>query len=410
MASFLQFFVFSFILSLSLSYAQPSFRPNGLVLPVSKDPLTLQYVTNINQRTPFIPVKLVVDLGGPNLWVDCDNYVSSTRRLARCGSAQCSLARANGCGGGICGLGPENTATLTGSYGEVAYDVVSIQSTSGPIVTVPRFIFVCAPNFLLKGLASGAMGMAGLSRAKAALPSQFASAFSLDRKFTICLSPSSSSSNGVVVFGKTNIVSDQSLTYTPLFINPVSDRSGYYPLSTEYFIGLKSIKINRKALSFNTSLLTFNREGYGGTKISSVNPYTVLQTSIYKAFVAAFINEAATMDVTRVASVAPFDVCFSSNNVVKGTTVPYIDLVLQNEKVIWRIRESNSMVQVGPNVKCLGFVDGGLDPRTPIVIGGHQLENNLLEFDLATSRVGFSSTPLSGQKTTCANFNLTSNT
>lgn len=157
------------------------------------------------------------------------------------------------------------------------------------------------------------MGMAGLSRTKAALPSQFASAFSLDRKFTIFLSPSSSSSsNGVVVFGKTNIVSDQSLTYTPLFINPVSDRSGYYPLSTEYFIGLKSIKINKKALSFNTSLLTFNREGYGGTKISSVNPYTVLQTSIYKAFVAAFINEAETMDVTRVASVAPFDACFSS--------------------------------------------------------------------------------------------------
>lgn len=404
MASSFQFFVFSFILSLSFSYAQPSFRPNGLVLPLSKDPLTLQYVTNINQRTPFIPVKLVVDLGGRNLWVDCDNYVSSTRRLARCGSAQCSLTRANGCGGGICGLGPENTATLTGSYGEVADDVVTIQSTSGPIVTVPRFIFVCAPNFLLKGLASGAMGMAGLSRAKAGVPSQFASAFSLDRKFTICLP---SKSNGVVVFGKTNIVSDQqSLTYTPLVINPVSDRSGYYPLSTEYFMGLKSIKINGKALYFNTSLLTFNREGYGGTKMSSVNPYTVLQTSIYKAFVAAFINEAAAMDVTRVASVAPFDACFSSKN----TTVPYIDLVLQNEKAIWRIRESNSMVQVGPNLMCLGFVDGGLDPRTPIVIGGHQLENNLLEFDLATSRVGFSSTPLSAQKTTCANFNFTSNT
>jgi hypothetical protein len=56
---------------------------------------------------------------------------------------------------------------------------------------------------------------------------------------------------------------------------------------------------------------------------------------------------------------------------------------------------------------CLGFVNGGENARTSIVIGGHQLEDNLVQFDLATSRVGFSSTLL-GRQTTCSNFNFTS--
>ncbi|KEH36775.1 extracellular dermal glycoprotein [Medicago truncatula] len=44
---------------------------------------------------------------------------------------------------------------------------------------------------------------------------------------------------------------------------------------------------------------------------------------------------------------------------------------------------------------CLGFVDGGKEPRRSIVIGGHQLEENLLEFDLVSSKLGFiSSLPL----------------
>ena len=40
---------------------------------------------------------------------------------------------------------------------------------------------------------------------------------------------------------------------------------------------------------------------------------------------------------------------------------------------------ANSMVKVKENVLCLGVVDGGLKPRTSIVTGGHQLEDNMLE-------------------------------
>ncbi|PKI31588.1 hypothetical protein CRG98_048021, partial [Punica granatum] len=156
-----------------------SFRPKALVVPVSKDASTLQYVTRIGQRTPLVPVSLVVDLGGQFLWVDCEDpgYVSSTYRPARCGSAQCSLARASGCG----------------------------ECNSSP-----------RPGF--------------------------------NRKFAICLA-SSPSSSGVIFFGPgpynllPGIDASASLTYTPLFINPVSTASAYSQgePSSEYFIGVKSI-------------------------------------------------------------------------------------------------------------------------------------------------------------------------
>lgn len=255
--------------------------------------------------------------------------------------------------------------------------------------------------------------MAGLGRTRIGLPSQFASAFSFHRKFAICFS----SSNGVVFFGDgpyvflPNVDASQLLTFTPLLINPVSTASAFTlgEPSSEYFIGVKSIRIDEKVVSLNTSLLSIDNNGVGGTKISTVNPYTLLEASIYKAVTEAFITASAARNITRVASVAPFEVCFSSENVLGtrlGAAVPTIELFLQNNEV-WRIFGANSMVNINDDVLCLGFVNGGENSRTSIVIGGYQLENNLLQFDLATSRLGFSSL-LFGSRTTCGNFNFTS--
>lgn len=431
-SSFLTILFCSVLVFISSSSAQTSFRPKALILPVSKDPSTLQYTTQISQRTPIVPVSLTLDLGGQFLWVDCDqSYTSSTYRPARCRSAQCSLAGAAGncgdcfstprpgCNNNTCGSLPANTVTGTATGGQLGSDIVSLQSTDGKNpgrnVSVPQFLFVCGSTFLLEGLAGGVTGMAGLGRTRIGLPSQFSSTFSFDRKFAICLS-SSIRARGVVIFGDgpyiflPNLDASTNLIYTPLIINPVSTAPAFSAgeRSSEYFIGVKSIKINEKTVPINTTLLSINSQGIGGTKISTVNPYTVLETSIYNAIVNTFIREMG--NITRVSSVSPFGACFDSRNIGStrvGPAVPTIDLVLQSESVFWRIFGANSMVDVGNNVLCLGFVDGGVNPRTSIVIGGHQIEDNLLQFDLATSRLGFSSSLLFRQ-TTCANFNFTS--
>ncbi|XP_004495218.1 probable aspartic proteinase GIP2 [Cicer arietinum] len=417
---------------ISSTFSQQSFRPKALVLPVTKDTSTTnQYIAQINQRTPLVPLNLVVDLGGQFLWLDCEqHYTSSTYRPARCRSAQCSLAKSTACGdcfsspkpgcnNNTCSIFPDNTVTHTATSGELAEDVLSIQSTNGfnptQNVAVSRFLFSCAPTSLLEGLASGASGMAGLGRTKIAFPSQLASAFSFDRKFAICFS----SSDGVVLFGDgpygflPNVVYDsESLTYTPLLINPVSTASAFTQgePSAEYFIGVKKIKIDDKVVSLNTSLLSINSNGIGGTKISTVDPYTVLEASIYKAVTDGFVKASVARNLTRVDSFHPFEFCYTNLGGTRlGAAVPTIELVLQNENVVWSIFGANSMVNINDEVSCLGFVNGGENVRTSIVIGGYQLDNNLLQFDLAASRLGFSST-LFGRQTGCYNFNFTSAT
>ncbi|KAK3031175.1 hypothetical protein RJ639_035332 [Escallonia herrerae] len=421
----------SLLFFISPSIAKPSFQPRVLVLPVTKDSSSLQYLTVLNRRTPLVPVKLTVDLGGEFLWEDCEQgYLSSSYRPVRCHSAQCSLARSRACGNcfagrkpgcnnNTCALHPYNPIThVTNAKGELAQDVVSIQSTDGSkpsrAVSLP-FLFACAPTVLLKGLAGGAKGMAGLGRTRIAFPSQFVYAFNFPRKFAVCLS-SSTVSSGVIFFGngpyvlRPKIDVTKFLTYTPLINNPVSTAGSHYTgePSAEYFIGVKSIKVNNKIVPINASLLSINKDGTGGTKISTTNPYTIMETSIYKAFTVAFIKE-TTNYLPRVASVAPFEACFRSmrdtRSVHVGLGVPMIALGLQSKSVYWGIFGVNSMVYVSSNIVCLGFVDGG-NARTSIVIGAHQIEDNLLQFDLEKSRLGFSSL-LTSRDTSCADFSFT---
>jgi hypothetical protein len=189
--------------------------------------------------------------------------------------------------------------------------------------------------------------------------------------------------------------------YTPLVTSP--DGSGS---SQDYSINVKSIKINGKRLSLRQKGIG------GGTKISTTVPYTTLESSIYSTFIKAY-KEAATnnyfLNMTVVAPVAPFGLCFSSKEVpssmLLGPMVPVIDLVLQSEMVKWRVHGRNAMVPVLDEVMCLGFLDGGSKSKTSssIVIGGFQLEDNLLEFNLGTSMLGFSSSLLT-RHTSCSDY------
>ncbi|KAL6555138.1 hypothetical protein OROGR_006396 [Orobanche gracilis] len=418
------------LISVTCYVQTQTIKTKNVLLQVSKDPQTLQYVTQVRQRTPLISLSLTVDLGGRYLFTDCSNgYVSSTYRFRDCHTAQCRLVRGffcDTCDGPISqtchnetcahfAFSPYGRSRVAGS---LASDVVSIASTNGQnptrVVSVPEFLFYCVDNRfgLLDGLANGVTGIAALGRTEISLATQFASSLDFRKIFAMCLSPSS---KGVLIFGEgpymflPNVNAASSLTYTPILLN----RGEWIEQpSSDYFIGITSIKINGKVVPVNTTLLSFDRFGNGGTKISTVNPYTVLEDSIYDAVVKAFEAEATTSSSTRVAAVAPFEVCYNSNSFVRtrvGPDVPVIDLVLGSEQVSWRIFGANSMVQVTKDVMCLGFVkqQGPVSLWNAITIGGYQLENHLLQFNVAKLMFGFSSSLLSRQ-TTCANFNFTS--
>ncbi|RZC55380.1 hypothetical protein C5167_014230 [Papaver somniferum] len=394
---------------------------DSIVIPITKDIGSLQYITQIGQRTPHVPTKLVVDLGGRFLWVDCHSgYVSSTYRQVQCQSVQCSTALSTGPtvfaaserGKSLCKTYPENSISGVGSNGELVEDVITVGSTNGSVSTVDRFLFSCGPTYLLDRLAAGVQGMVGLGKNRIGLPSQLSARFNLNRKFAICL-PSSVQSNGVIFIGggpytirpKRDIL--KSLIYTPILSKPgtVSEPSS----DDQYYIGVKSIKVNGIRIQLNPGLLSIDSDtGFGGTKLSTIVPYTTLESSIYSALTEAFVISSKSYNLSRVEPIQPFGFCFGTENISwnrNGPVVPNVELELQSEMVKWRIFGSNLMVPVTDQVMCLGLLDGGLKPKTSIVIGGFQLENNLLEFDLATSMLGFSSS-LPNKQTSCSGFNF----
>ncbi|EEF45330.1 probable aspartic proteinase GIP2 [Ricinus communis] len=421
------FLLFSSILlfiSPSAARSVPA-RPKPLVLPVLKDKCSHQYVTQINQRTPLVAVKLTVDLGGTFMWVDCDNYVSSSYTPVRCDSALCKLADSHscttecysspkpGCYNNTCSHIPYNPVVHVSTSGDIGLDVVSLQSMDGKYpgrnVSVPNVPFVCGTGFMLENLADGVLGVAGLGRGNISLPAYFSSALGLQSKFAICLS-SLTNSSGVIYFGDSiGPLSSDFLIYTPLVRNPVSTAGAYFEgqSSTDYFIAVKTLRVGGKEIKFNKTLLSIDNEGKGGTRISTVHPYTLLHTSIYKAVIKAFAKQMKFLIEVN-PPIAPFGLCYQSAAMdinEYGPVVPFIDLVLESQgSVYWRIWGANSMVKISSYVMCLGFVDGGLKPDSSIIIGGRQLEDNLLQFDLASARLGFTSSLLV-RNTTCSNFN-----
>lgn len=212
-----------------------------------------------------------------------------------------------------------------------------------------------------------------------------------------------SESDGVMLSGDVTSEIHKSLMYTPLIFKSTSD---------DYYINVKSVKVSNKRLALGTKSVD--------TKISTVVPYTTMDTTTHDIFVKAFVAAAKYLNMTRVVAPATttFGVCFSSQKSYSEHDTPAsepgkcfngappIELVLQSEMVKWRIDGRNSMVKISDEVSCLGIMDGGFSAKREIVIGGYQLEDNLLEFNIGSSMLGFSS---SLKQTSCSRLNMYTN-
>lgn len=244
-----------------------------------------------------------------------------------------------------------------------------------------------------------------LSRSTASLPTTLFSKLKLTKKLALCLPSSSKLGHGDIYLGGgpyyrpfTKQDFSKTLLVTKLLINPNSTAPIYSvgDASFEYFVDVRVIKVGYNPVSFKDSLLDFDKDGVGGSKISTLTPYTTLHSSIFNPFVRSFNKAASDQKISKAAAVSPFSSCFQTKTIRStdvGFDVPIITLVLQSD-VHWEIHGSNSMVKVSKDVVCLAFVDGGKQPRTSIVIGGHQMEDNIIEIDVASSTFGFSNSLL----------------
>ncbi|KAK4416648.1 putative aspartic proteinase GIP2 [Sesamum alatum] len=427
--STLSIFLFSLLLLSPFSNSQSPPKPQAFIFPIKKDVSTNQYYTTIQIGSSPTTFNVVIDLGGKFLWFNSLDYfnAASSYRPILCGTPQCRIAEGVGCV--FCFLSPPvpgctnntcsdyalNPFTGTQGYNGLGQDVLRVYSTRGDQYRVNDFPFQFSDPVLRQGLASPTAGLIGLGRTRISLQAQLASAFKIRQKFALCLPSSGNDGNMIVGQGAYSSPFPEiakSLLSTPLIRNPVSTFGNEQigNLTVEYFIDVKSIRVGEKTLSFNKTLLSINKNtGAGGTSIRTVRPYTGLHRSILNALITEFVEAAASKNITRVVSVAPFEACFDSKTVGSSKTgpdVPTIDLVLQSKSLYWRFYGSNSMVRVSSDVICLAFVDGGSNltgPTTSVVVGGHQLENHLLEFDVSASRLRFSSSLLL-HGTSCSQF------
>uniref|UniRef100_A0A164TFG6 Peptidase A1 domain-containing protein n=1 Tax=Daucus carota subsp. sativus TaxID=79200 RepID=A0A164TFG6_DAUCS len=484
----------------------------ALVFPIRKDHRTKQYLTTLKVSSKENHVEVVINLSSQLTWFNCDIYNLPTYQPIECGSQKCKIAKAEGCSlfcddckncnlpipskpgctNNTCSVDSYNFFTNYLSDQGLGEDTFLVDSTDGLTISFnyksPKpFQFSCANPIQLRKLPVGSVGMTGLANYTISLPRQMSTLFKLPHKFALCLPTKSDKTPGHMFIGggpymfppySKDIAKE--LIITPLVINPQSTAPLYAvgESSKEFFINVKSIVVDGKPVEFNSSLLSFDEEGAGGTKISSITPFTYLETSIFKALVNDFTKAAALREMKTVASVAPFGACFSSQTIAKGQTgpvVPLIDLTLpdnqrwrfyggnsmvplnkealvndftkaaalremktvasvapfgacfssqtiakgQTGPVVplidltlpdnqrWRFYGGNSMVPLNKEVMCLAFVDAGYkpNPKTSIAIGGYQLENFLIEFDIDSTKLGIS-TSLLLMNTTCSQSRL----
>ncbi|KAJ0977674.1 hypothetical protein J5N97_013148 [Dioscorea zingiberensis] len=402
-----------FFISITPPPSLASTTPQALLSPITKDSLTSLYTLSLNTSTSLI--SLLLDLSSPFSWLPCP----PNPHPLLCNSSFCSTANSfppphcphfpkphnHPC---ICTVSPANPLTGECPFAPFFHPIIltnislftitNVHKPTTHSLTFPNFLSVCSPKDIT--------GVAGLARSPTSLSSQFSSSLSIKNQFALCL-PSSSIASGIAFFGAEpfHLLPPRSpelttmLSYTPLLQHPMNPK--------DYYVDLHAIAVNGVTVQFLKRVLEFDPLGHGGVKLSTTKPYTTMRSHIYRQFIRAFAK--ATKSIRRARKVAPFELCFNVTALGVsrvGFGVPKIDLMLAGGKN-WTVFGANSVKKVGRETACLAFIDGGPKAEQAVVIGGFQMEDNFLLFDLDKKRLGFSSSLLFSA-ISCGNFNFTS--
>ncbi|KAL6613836.1 hypothetical protein ACP70R_036106 [Stipagrostis hirtigluma subsp. patula] len=379
-----------------------------VLFPVAKDAATSLYTIPLRDAANH-----VIDLAGPLVWSTCaDDHLAVPYK---CSDPVCKIANAYqppGCSHAgrhckdakrTCKAYPYNPVTGKCAAGKLIHTRFIANTTDGkkPLSQVAvRAVGACAPPELLPSLPSGAAGVAGLAGSGLALPAQVGASHGVAKKFLLCLPRRG---HGVAIFGGGPFFLPEQSTndlVSTLAYTPLHSRKGN-PL---YYISVTGIAVNQARLPVSGHALAT-----GGVVLCSRVPYTALRPDVYRSLADAFERALARGDA-KVPAVAPFQLCYRSSmlgNTLLGYAVPDITLTLEGGKN-WTFTGSSSMVDVNAQTACLAFGEmKGVKPRDgsvpAVVVGGFQMENYLLQFDLVKQQLGFARVPVF---TSCSNFNF----
>ncbi|XP_023756296.1 chitinase CLP [Lactuca sativa] len=396
----------------------------SVIAPVHKHTDAAKPLYSVQIMTTYVNMQymhenFLIDIDAPFIWHDCiiqwNIYPGSCPANTLCTSPvsceefQCTDVRTSYSYQKPYCSPPDNSSTLpgwgyctcpvnvvdpiTGSCAQAMlnYDDFTVNTSNGKNIFTGSYGFypnaACAPSSAFQSFPTNVTGVMALSSSPYALPAYLFEP--LKKVVGLCL-PSTLSTSGVLFYGnspyyllpQSDVDVRSYLSYTPLIKRP--DSFGY-------FIGVNNIVIKKRSINIPANATT---------KISTLDPYTILRTDIYNPVIRRF--SMVTKRIPTAKPVPPFGLCFSTKG---GLRVPDIDFSLPEGKK-WTMSSANSIKQVTNDVACLALVDGGATSEPAIVIGTFQMEDNFLVFDLENSTFGFSSSLLRKQ-TSCSSFNFT---
>ena len=290
---------------------------------------------------------------------------------------------------------PSRSSTFRRRHGH-SEDTLRLNQTNGRPPVVPTAVRHVA-------FRCGASGQAALGSDDLALPAQISRSLpGAGRVFTYCLPDGplflGGSRDGYFARGgPSGAYANLSnfFSHTTLHVSSSSRNSH---VSGPYSISVRDIVVGTKPLDLAPFRLY----------ISATTAYTRLEHKLYlrvrSAFRKAIGFGSSTPSVPlSTTSAARFDTCFNGTNFFDTLARPGVaDIELKlSGGAVWPIFGWNSMVNVAGNVLCWAFVDAGVNASC--VLGTYQQQQNLVEFDLAKSRLSFTGF-LFAYRTSCGAF------
>ncbi|XVE59850.1 hypothetical protein DITRI_Ditri05aG0080000 [Diplodiscus trichospermus] len=337
-----------------------------------------QYLMKISIGTPPFDTVAIADTGSDLIWTQCQPCSqcfkqdaplfnpsdSSTYKRILCRASECSYLEGHSCSVYQFCQYSVSYEDKSSSNGEVATDILTLPSTTGRPVVVPRAIIGCGQHNdgTFDEKTSGIIGLGG---GTLSLISQLGS--SIDGKFSYCLSPLSTSK---MHFGSDANVLGAGAVSTPLTKPP----------STHYFLTLEAVSVGNNRINFTGSP---SQRGDRNILIDSGTTYTLLPKKFYAELESAVSSQ---INARRVTGPKDLSLCYEAQS---EFTVPDITVHFTDADV--KLQPLNTFHKVSETVSCFTFTSA----KDTAIYGNLAQMNFLVGYDTKKQTVSFKPTDCS---------------
>ncbi|TKY49535.1 Aspartic proteinase CDR1 [Spatholobus suberectus] len=350
-----------------------------------------EYLVKYSIGTPPFEVMGIADTGSDLVWTQCkpceqcynqtnplfDPSKSVTYEPVSCYSSLCLSVRQSNCHSDTGDPNCEYTVSYgdgSHSRGNLAFETLTLGSTTGSSVAIPKIPIGCGVNNAGEFDSKGS-GIVGLGGGALSLITQLGSA--IDYKFSYCLVPLfESKSTSKLNFGENAVVAGPGTVSTPIIPGIVN---------TFYLLKLEGMSVGPKRIEFVGD--STSNDAVGNTIIDSGTTLTFLPKYFYRKLES---EVAAQINLERVKSPdQSLSLCYKSppNNAIQA---PLITAHFTGADVV--LNSLNTFVGVSDNVTCFAFAS--LETEYSI-FGNIAQTNHLVGYDLLKKIVSFKPTDCS---------------